>query len=215
MSNRYSAEIIKITICGYTFNVHKFIIDSFLVTSNIDNSRFTDIHNYTIDVDNVTEKECEKIVSILYNNLDTNVNGTSREILCCVAFFKKYLKEGIEYEQFDLEKRIIKTLNAFNEWMKTGMTTEKYHDIITDTVVGSAVKLGEEYAFIESFMWRQNECSKYKGLDKLVLQLNPPDLIAKILIELVKKSGISLYDHIANRFNLTKESLIHFGIDIE
>lgn len=207
----FSSPMINISIDGHRFNVHKAIVDKYLIEVDNSNGIFADIYDYVI-TGSTSYKICEKIIAYLYYNKGYEINFRDIEFY---IFFDKYYKNRNILERFESRKRLITTKEDLIKWMNDytiPSDEERYNDLggVFKKYISNVYKSCDYYrmsSYSRSGTSPSGDIifSMYKERSNLIL----------FLLETTNEKGYNIWDAWRDQLDATDEEIFHFGISLD
>lgn len=206
----FASSIIELNIFGKIYYAHREIVNKYLVTADVNEDNFTDIHTYTLDIPNITDTIGNNIVSIMYNPACSNpVFRDDENAMIYVMFIDKYFKDTTIINNFVRRQTIIKALDKMTYWLECQSCLS---DDVPDAIVMSGRKLGGVYADMQYYAGKTKSKINKKPI---VICVEGKDQFTATLLELLYNKGINIYEPILEQLKVTKDELAYYKIDID
>jgi len=210
----------KIYINSHKYYIPGTIFKKYFVLSEVDSTRFTDVHNYILEIDGTQASEdiCDKIILDVCTNFSTGLIWQDPEYK---KWYDQFVDMFLKQESIQLPTARIRdiqdSLDMVELWLKNGVRaidSEIIYNNIGYAFINTLRKYGGIYAGCKhwSFNLISNE-SRIEPDGNITFNLGLNDSISKMALMLLHATKTNIYDKMFERLKVTEHEKHLYCID--
>lgn len=209
MTDNFKGETTKISIHGFTYEVHKNALKN-LITHNI--KQFDDIHSYSLEQE-VSEHVAYTIVREIYDNFSGKyfLTDTPSNQLYYYLFCDKYLDTSkIKMPKFTRKMQLENALDAIVNLVSGKGCTDKNVPVITNIMEPVFKKLG-----LTLISMRADDNSKIAHNNNIYVSFHSYHEVINLILYHAYLLGIDIYSEYVKYYKITNDEILYYNLDID
>lgn len=215
-----------ININGQSYRVIDSIFKKYFALSDVDVTKFTDVHEYTIEINDVLAPE------IVGNNIIVEIHtGFTCDYIKKDSdnyhYYIKFIDMYMKHENITLKLGHLTNIRDSCKMMRSWLNGTKInpnvviHDILCISMADAIRSLGDVYS--KTHWWRYDSTSMEEfsislaeGEKKLMIGFaNKDTILTRMVFMALQNAKVNIYDHIKKHLNVTAEESNILGLDAE
>lgn len=202
-------EMVEISINGHIRQVHEDCL-RYLITHNM--KQFNNIHSYTIECGEVTEKICDTIVDEITHYFPRQYFDKDEEnemfyYVFCNKYFDTNKRSMPKFKRVEF---LQDNFNAFSKWIVNKKYCFGYEKMLITIINETFNKLGLD---ARCFTCPGNGSLGSSG--QLSMSLDRKHPLLNTLLCHACNLGIDIYDEFIRYFKITDSEIFYYGLDFE